>query len=152
MLAIASMSRRPETSPPIVLTYGLLGILPFLAPAAAGYLRPEYSAPAAGVLVFYAGLILSFLGGARWGLAVSQAEPPAPVISLAMIPTLAGLALLVLPPDNRRIQIPGLLACLMAQWLWDITSHGLPLWYPRLRSVLTAGAAAGLLAGAVLLT
>jgi hypothetical protein len=68
---------------------------------------------------------------------------------LAMLPTLVGLALL-LTPDVVRL--PGLAAALALHWLWDVRSPGLPAWYPRLRSLLTAGAVLGLVAGAVLLT
>jgi hypothetical protein len=135
--------------PGIVLTYGVLGLIPFLAPPLIGLVLPGYRTPAATVLSIYAALILSFLGGARWGLAVGHAEPDRGIVSLSMLPGLAGLALL-LTPD--AVRLPGLAAGLALHWLWDIRSSGLPVWYPRLRSLLTAGAVIGLAGGSVLLT
>lgn len=139
-------------TPLVVLTYGLLGVVPFLAPPLAGAVFPAVKSVAALVLALYGGLILSFLGGARWGLAIVNPAPSSELVSLAMIPTLVGLALLVLPADDRRIQLLGLAAALAVHWLWDISAGNLPAWYPRLRTILTAGAVTGLVAGAMVLT
>ncbi len=136
----------------VVLTYGVLGIVPFLAPSAVGVLLPAFKPTAAQFLVLYGGLILSFLGGARWGLAVALPKPSPVVVSAAMIPTLAALALLVFLPGQYRLQVLGLAVALVVHWLWDRAGRNLPAWYPALRSLLTAGALAGLLLGAVVLT
>ena len=135
--------------PLVVLVYGLLGLIPFLAPPLAAIFAPNWQIPAAKVLTLYGALILSFLGGARWGAAVIHPAPSARTVSLAMLPTLVGLSMLLLPVDAWRLT--GLAAALGLQWLWDIRSPGLPAWYPRLRSILTAGAVVGLVFGAVLL-
>ena len=82
------------TGPPIpgmVLIYGVLGLIPFLAPPLIGLVLPGYRKSAASVLALYGALILSFLGGARWGLAIGRPEPDAGVVTSAMIPTLAEL-------------------------------------------------------------
>nr|WP_294519130.1 DUF3429 domain-containing protein [uncultured Rhodopila sp.] len=134
--------------PRLVLTYGLLGLIPFFAPPVIGFALPGARVLAGTVLALYAALILSFLGGARWGLAVGRPEPDAGAVSLAMLPSLAGLGLLLAPGGVR---LPLLAAALALHWLWDVRSAGLPAWYPRLRSLLTAGAVLGLLAGAVTL-
>ena len=42
-----------------------------------------------------------------------------------------------------------LAAALVLHYIWDLRSPGLPVWYPRLRLILTAGAVAGLAAGAL---
>ena len=146
------VDNRSANTPPMALIYGLLGVLPFAAPAVVGVVAPSYRNGAAVALVVYAGLILSFLGGARWGLAVSRDKPSPGTISLAMLPTLGALALLLLPAEHRRVQILGLAVALAMHWLWDITAGGLPVWYPRLRSILTTGAEAGLIAGGLVLT
>lgn len=144
------MSGTPAV-PRVVLVYGLAGILPFLAPPVAALLWPEWRGIAGLVAALYGALILSFLGGARWGLAVARAVPGFAVVSLAMLPTLVGLALLLLPAERRGVQLAGLAAALLLHWLWDARAGGLPQWYPRLRGMLTAGAVAGLLAMAALL-
>ena len=144
------MSPAPRT-PRVVLAYGLLGLIPFLAPPVIGGLFPDHAAFAARALALYGGLILSFLGGARWALAVRQDPVDARIVSLAMIPTLVGLALLMLPPSAQTAKLVGLAAALAVHLVWDLRSPGLPSWYPSLRILLTAGAVAGLVAGAALL-
>jgi hypothetical protein len=141
-------------SPPIprvVLAYGLAGALPFLACPLSGVLWPHTRGPAAVVLAAYGALILSFLGGARWSLEVSKAAPGPKVVGLAMLPTLAGLALMTLTGVAPRLQMLGLAAALTAACVWDLRASGLPGWYGQLRSILTLGAVAGLCAGAAVL-
>ena len=144
------MTIAPGT-PRVVLIYGLLGLIPFLAPPVLGGLFPDWSAFAAQGLALYGGLILSFLGGARWAMAVRQAPVKGWVVSLAMLPTLVALALLLLPADRRAAQLAGLAVALLIHGVWDIRSRGLPDWYPRLRLVLTLGGVIGLTAGALIL-
>jgi hypothetical protein len=141
------------SSPPIprpVLAYGLAGVLPFLACPLSGVLWPDARGPAAVVLAAYGALILSLLGGARWGLEGSKVAPSPRVVGLAMLPTLVGLALLTLTGVAPRMQLLGLAAALAAVWAWDLRGAGLPGWYGRLRSILTLGAVVGLGAGAAI--
>jgi hypothetical protein len=144
------MTIAPGT-PRVVLVYGLLGLIPFLAPPVLGGLFAPWSALAAQGLALYGGLILSFLGGARWAMAARQAPVSGLTVSLAMLPTLVALALLLLPADRRAAQLAGLAAALLVHGAWDIWSGGLPDWYPRLRLVLTLGGVIGLSAGALVL-
>ena len=137
--------------PRVVLVYGLAGVLPFVAPPLASLVWPEVRDAAAMVAVAYGALILSFLGGARWGLAVARPAPGIGVISLAMLPTLAGLVLLLLPAQLRVAQLAGLAALLALHFVWDARSPGLPGWYPRLRAMLTAGAVSGLVGEALVI-
>ena len=144
------MAERSTKIPRAVLVYGLLGIIPFWAAPAASVLWPHVL-PLAGVVAgVYGALILSFLGGARWGLEVIRPAPRFGVISLAMLPTLIGLMLLLLPAEWRGQQLWALAAALMLHWLWDVGVKGLPPWYSRLRTILTLGAVTGLAAMAVL--
>jgi hypothetical protein len=137
--------------PPVVLGYGLAGLIPFWAPAVAGLAWPEARAMAGLLLAAYAALILSFLGGARFGRAVLGTPPSVATISLSMLPTLAGLAILALPPSLRTVQLLSLAAALSVHWLWDLRDASAPAWMPRLRTILTAGAVGGLAVGAVVL-
>ncbi|MFN9925542.1 MAG: DUF3429 domain-containing protein [Phenylobacterium sp.] len=144
------MSARPPI-PPLVLAYGLAGLIPFWAPAAAGLVWPELRGAAGLLLAVYAALILSFLGGARFGRAV-LGDPPSPVtISLSMLPSITGLATLALPATARPAQLVLLAAALLLHWLWDRRDGGAPPWMARLRTLLTAGAIAGLAAGVAIL-
>lgn len=137
-------------TPRIVLAYGLLGVLPFLAPPVVTLALPDWRGAAATVVVAYGALILSFLGGARWGLAVARPDPGAGVITLAMLPTLAALAIVMLPDTRRALQLAALAVLLLAHFAWDRVGRDLPAWYPRLRALLTAGAVTGLAAQAAL--
>ncbi|MGD0102960.1 MAG: hypothetical protein ABSC06_02860 [Rhodopila sp.] len=44
-----------SSTPPIVLTYGLLGVMPFLLPAAAGVAFPAFKEMAGMTLALYGG-------------------------------------------------------------------------------------------------
>jgi hypothetical protein len=134
-----------------VLAYGLAGTIPFLACPLVGVLWPDARGPAALLLAAYGALILSVLGGARWALEAARAAPSPRVVGLAMLPTLVGIALLTLTGVAPRLQFLGLAAALAGVCVWDVRSGGLPGWYAQLRSILTAGAVAGLCAGVAVL-
>jgi hypothetical protein len=132
--------------PRIVFAYGLLGLIPFLAPPLLTVAVPAHGGALALVALAYGALNLSFLGGARWGLAVATPAPGLLTVSFAMLPTLAALALLLYPGLPRPLQLLALAALLTLHYVWDALSPGLPPWYPRLRAILTLGAATGLVA------
>ena len=141
------MTGRSDPAPQAVLAYGLLGVIPFWSLPLAELLAPNWTGVAAAIEAVYAALILSFLGGARWGLAVRDAPPDPVVVGLAMTPTLAGLSAIVFLHGAARLQLLALAAALTLSWGWDFTAQGLPAWYARLRSGLTLGAVAGLCVG-----
>jgi hypothetical protein len=132
-----------------VLVYGLLGLIPFLLPPLLGGWSPAHAGFIALVVLGYGALILSFLGGARWGLEVAAPRPGFVVVSLSMLPTLAGLVLLLAPWLSRPVQLTAMAVLLALQMVWDVRSKRLPDWYPRLRAMLTLGAVAGLIAMAL---
>lgn len=143
------MTRRTGSAPPAVLAFGLLGTIPFWSLPMAALLAPSWMGVAAAVEAAYAALILSFMGGARWGLAVRDPTPDPVVVGLAMTPTLAGLAALVFFHGATRLQLFGLAAALTLSWGWDFSAKRLPPWYARLRTGLTLGAVGGLCVGAL---
>ena len=143
------MTGRTESTPRAVLVYGLLGIIPFWSLPVATMLAPAWTGISAAIEAVYAALILSFLGGARWGLAVREASPDPMVVGLAMTPTLAGLGVLVFTHGEVRLQLLALAAALTLSWAWDFSAKDLPPWYGRFRTVLTLGAVGGLCVGAM---
>ncbi|MEI6487247.1 MAG: DUF3429 domain-containing protein [Sphingomonadales bacterium] len=133
-----------QKTPPVVLVYGVAGLIPFLAPPVATLIWPDFRWQFTESLLWWAAIILSFLGGARWGAAVQQAQPAPGQIGLAMLPSIAGWLILLVPAKYRVGQLLALAAALLLHLLWDLRSHGLPGWYGRLRMVLTAGAVTAL--------
>ena len=138
------MTRLPI--PRSVFVYGLLGLVPFLAPPLLTAAVPAHGGFLALVALAYGALILSFLGGARWGLAVATPAPGFWTITLSMLPTVAALALLLSPTLPRPLQLLVMAGMLTLQFVWDALSKGVPGWYPRLRAILTLGAVTGLVA------
>lgn len=131
-------------TPPIVLFYGLAGLIPFLAPPLATLAFPDFRWQFTEALLWWAAIILSFLGGARWGAAVQYSQPAPGLIGLAMLPSIIGWLVLLAPPKYRVAQLLALAAALLVHFLWDWTSRSLPGWYGRLRLLLTGGAVAAL--------
>jgi hypothetical protein len=135
--------------PRTVLAWGLAGLIPFLGLPLLAVSIPALSGWSDKALGLYAAVILSFLGGARWGRAVSETAPDPRLIALSMAPSVAAWGLVLLPAGHSGLQLAGLAGALVLHLLWDLRSQRLPDWYPRLRLILTAGAVAGLAAGAL---
>jgi hypothetical protein len=102
-------------------------------------------------LLAYGAIILSFLGGIHWGLAIG-AVPQSdnmlwPRIALSILPSLVACAALLAP---FSIGFLVLAAAFVAMLLVDIRAsrmHEAPAWYPKLRWPLSCGAIAALLLG-----
>lgn len=150
MTDTARLSTLPEL-PKGAIALGWAGVLPFLGLALAAW-WPRTQDPASEAFLAYGAIILSFLGGARWGRAMAGGAGTGQ-FAASVIPSLWGwLAWLLLPP------VPGI--CLLAggfalvAW-WDGRRDALaaPASFRRLRRGLSAAvlachalAVAGLLA------
>ncbi len=91
---------------------GYAGLVPPLLAAAAAWLAPaEWRELAYRAGALYAGLILSFLGGAWWGLATrAEAKRAWPLYFIAVLPTLVALALLLVLTPARLLILSGAIA------------------------------------------
>jgi hypothetical protein len=137
------MSTRSGLPPTVTWIYGLLGLIPFFGATGAALLTMGALREVAEMtLLSYGALILSFLGGGRWGLEIARRPVRAAVISASMLPTIVGFILLAAPTLPLRARLVGMALALAAQWGWDVRSDDTPSWYPPLRHVLTAGAVA----------
>jgi hypothetical protein len=124
---------------------GLAGLIPFVVLLAASQLAPApYDGVSAGAWTAYAAIILSFLGGTRWGAEIiARGEAPsAGVLVVSVLPSLAGWIAVVLTLVMPAASFAVLAVGFAGQWLWDTVSSGqgprrLPVWYPPLRTVLT---------------
>ena len=139
---------RPLGIPFVVMAWGLAGLIPFLGLPVLAILVPGLSTWTDQALALYAAVILSFLGGARWGREVGSAMPDARLIAMSMAPSVAAWGLILLPEAWAGLKLPGLALALILHLAWDFGAKGLPPWYPRLRLILTAGAVLGLALGA----
>lgn len=119
---------------------GYAGLLPFLglAIAAATGTGPEN---AAAWFAGYSAVILSFLGGIRWGLAsATDGGPTARDLVLAVALSLWGWFSLLLPVVQAQVAVllAGHGAALAADRLLPAARQ--PAWLSQLRLVLSAGA------------
>jgi hypothetical protein len=130
--------------PPIVLLTGIAGLIPFLAPPLATLAFPDFRWQFTEALLWWAAIILSFLGGARWGAAVQSAQPAPGLIGLTMLPSIIGWLVLIAPAKYRVAQLLALAAALLVHFIWDWAARSLPGWYSGLRLLLTSGAVAAL--------
>lgn len=142
------MTLTPVPRPAWVL--GLAGLLPFLGGAVASYANgADIHAFALHALTAYAAVILSFLGGVRWGAVLRDESALArwqPLL-LSVTPSLLAWSALLLPLNTG---LPVLLAGLITQFVLDAQAAKrgeLPDWYARLRVILSTGAAAAVVAG-----
>ena len=145
----ASRSRRV---PPPAAWLGAAGLLPFAALALVLLVGHDvHAGPVREGLAGYGAVILSFLGGCRWGFAAAGlgGGPGWAGLGLSVIPALFAWPVLYLADPARLVLLA---AGFAVQLLADILltrRGGAPAWWPRLRWPLSAGAVAALLAGAV---
>ena len=148
-MKLPGLSASTERPPTVAWVYGLLGLIPFLLGAAAAVLSTgELRSVAQIDLLAYGALILSFLGGGRWGLEIGRRPVRPLVISASMAPTVFAFLLLIALGVASGLRLVLMAVAFLAQWAWDVRSAAPPPWYPRLRHVLTAGAVGFLLIGA----
>jgi hypothetical protein len=123
----------------------LAGAIPFVAATAALYLSDasRIRVPAIAALVTYSAVILSFLGGIEWGIALrdeaGNESTRAVALVLSVVPSLAAWGVLWLP--SPAWQVGGSLAILVGVWAADqwMASRGLlPAWFVDLRTAVTA--------------
>ena len=140
-----SSSHSPAPEMPALLGWG--GLVPF-GLAALGTHSGVDALVLYGFLggTAYGAIILSFLGAVHWGLAMQDDRSPYWYV-WSITPALLGFASLLIFDVNLRIF--ALIPLFGLAWSVDrqAANHGLiPLWYMRLRTILTAGAVISLAA------
>ncbi|MEM7121454.1 MAG: DUF3429 domain-containing protein [Pseudomonadota bacterium] len=139
--------------PAPALWLGASGAVPFVTLAVASLTVDSASqAPVIVALGFYGAVILSFLGGVQWGLAIKDHEAAGASfnrLGLSVVPSLIAWLALLLP---ALAGLPLLAVAFIAAYVGDRRAgqRGLaPAWYPRLRLPLTVVVVASLLAASV---
>ena len=134
--------RSQSNIPAVALVLGLAGLIPFGLAAVSLWVAVPGLSPDHGfrLLTAYGAIILSFLGGIRWGTAIGPygSRRQATEFTLSVLGSIAGLAAVFLTSiPSLTLLIGGFLM----QALWDVTSvetGRLPLWFGKLRMILTA--------------
>jgi Protein of unknown function (DUF3429) len=112
------------------------GALPFVAAAIMSVLNFGDVRGVQGdqIAVAYGAVILSFLGGIRWGDAIAKGV--AITLFVSVLPSLAGFFSLLINSYNATMI---LIAGFAAQAIWDFIAPGtLPVWFIKLRMVISA--------------
>lgn len=119
------------------------GAIPFIACSAALWLAPnQYRSFTVNILAAYAAVILSFLGGIQWGMALNIIDT-APksarnMFFLSVVPSLLAWGMLLLPEARSRM----LVAIFLFAFVWVIDAllnvqKLIPPWFFKLRSLIS---------------
>ncbi len=132
--------------PPAAWVFGLSTLIPiFVASGRFWYCPaaiPNYALR--GVLAYSAAMV-SYFGGVRTGLEIENPSPRWSVLGISLLFPLAGFGLLLGELKFEPAwQLSGFLLVFLLQWVWDVTDHDGPSWRPRMRTLMTAGAAVSL--------
>ncbi len=147
--AVPSNDLDPSTRPSrTAWVLGLAGLLPFVLLAALQWGSPPgWRMLAASALLSYGAIIVSFLGGIHWGLAMRRRLAPAQQLLWGVTPSLLGwVAVLFEGPWGQLVLATSLVMCLLVDQAVYVRL-GLQSWLP-LRRLLTAVSTASVLAGA----
>lgn len=139
-----------NTIPKPALVLGLAGLIPFVCSALLTLSdNADVQSFATMSLAAYGAVILSFLGGVKWGIALSDNNALTswqPLI-LSVLPSIVGWLALLLPAIFMLIVLS---AALVGQYCLDnnsVQQQKLPIWYGKLRLILSCGAVLSLLIG-----
>jgi hypothetical protein len=132
-----------QPAPRAAVILGWLGVVPFAAFVLVGYAGRLLPRDAAlnGMLV-YGCLILSFLGGAQWGLTIaapkSSGRTYAYRLAISVLPSLAAFCVWYLPIIASLLALAALFVAWLAYDIATARDEIAPAWYPALRIQLTS--------------
>lgn len=124
------------------LLLGLAGLLPFLFTATAAWLAPvAWQVVAIKAFLYYAAVILSFLGGIQWGVAMSLESAGSTAfrvrLLLSMAPSLVAWPALLLHPLTGAWVLAGGFVLVRLLELGRDSRETLPVWFQSLRNLLS---------------
>lgn len=130
------MTEQDRTTHRIATALTAAGALPFIALVIAMAVLEAPTNSTAGLwLQTYSAVILSFLGGIRWGLGLASPGPSSGALALSVVPALAGWAMLpfaiILMPGP--LWYLGYALAFALQLVWDRVSPEVPVWFKPVR-------------------
>jgi hypothetical protein len=146
-----------DGSPPVLaLCLGWAGVLPFWGLAlalAAGIDLPAIGDEAAAI-VSYGAIILSFMAGVHWGLAMRAPDAPAGpratgLLAISVVPAVIAWFATLTPATAAIVILAVLFLVLLSVDLWAIGERLAPPWYRPVRLQLTAAVVTALAVAAV---
>lgn len=145
--------------PAPALALGLAGLIPFAGLALLVVFGRDLGLDGLAIriarhaLMTYAAVILSFMGGVNWGLAIAAPSPSRlwRRLTLSVLPALVAWVCLVVPFEmvQSLLGLAFALALLLTHDLRAVARGEAPDWYARLRLLLTAIAALALVTAAI---
>lgn len=149
--------------PTPALVLGLAGLIPFamipLAVALEGsglvpdVARAHVTVPA---LMLYAAIILSFMGGVQWGIAIRSMDDGLSTAwrryGVSVLPAIMAWFAVFLATRNALIMLATGFVLLLIYDLWTVRMSEAPDWYERLRLILTTAVVISLTVTVALLT
>jgi len=133
---------KTDRIPTVALLLGWAGVAPFAGLTALATLDGSArSAAAIAALVGYGAIILSFMGGVLWGLAMTRCRSQA-VYAVSVLPAVVSAAAMLAQAKLGILILLFGFAGLLAYDLSCSRSGGAPGWYPVLRWQLTAAVVA----------
>lgn len=153
----ASGSEGPQGGtqvPSSAIWLGGTGALPFVALLAATVFGPaDWIDPAGRALALYGAVILSFLGGIQWGLAIATPSGSDDALgrrlAVSVLPSLIGWGALLLPLQIGLYVLAAAFALVLFLDAQTSLKGEAPAWYPKLRLPLTAVVMTCLVVGAL---
>lgn len=133
---------------------GLAGLIPFVALSLAVLVTDDWQrALALRALAFYGAVILTFLGGVHWGLALADPGAQAAARARLVLGVLPGLwawiVIVLLQPSLACLGLALGIGTVLAVEEAGLRRGLVPVAYQRLRRVLSLAASVALLASAV---
>ena len=142
----AEVVPRNEAPPFALWTIAVLALAPFPVSAIAyAYGPPQAAHPALTIILTWSAIVMSFLGGVRWGMETGRIAPRWPRLVISVFSGVAAWLLLLArhrAPD--RWILAGVIAAFLLQWLFDHQGPDVPARYPKLSTALTAAACVSL--------
>ncbi len=136
-----------EASAPAPLwTIAVVALAPFPVSAVIyAYGAPEVGPVALTAILTWSAMVLSFLGGVRWGLESGRPAPRLLRLLASVISSVAAWSLLMARDQvSTAWLLGGFIVAFILQWLFDHAAPDVPARYPRLSTLLTAGACVSL--------